>query len=235
MDNLRKFDTYADYSAATLNYPAVSWIVSGNTVAFDAEAPAVNGNLKLVFNISDTTNETLIYNTGGGSEGSEGSDGSDGSGGSGGSFTPDAMWIDGVEITPINTYRFTTTGEHVVELEVPIGELAQVEIPDLVFSNVNMVEVEIRNGVQVIGAQVFYQCQLLTAATIASSVWEIKDQAFDACYDLESATIYATDPPSIGYTIFDNNSPNFTIYVPAEAVEDYKDAWIDYSSIIQAI
>ena len=234
MDNLKRFNTYADYSAATLNYPAVSWIVSENTVEFDAEAPVVNGNLKLVFNISDTTNETLIYNTGGGSGGSDGSDGSDGSGGSGGSFTPDAMWIDGVEITPINTYRFTTTGEHVVELEVPMGEL-NVEIPDLVFNNVNMVEVEIRNGVQVIGVQAFSSCQLLTAVTIASSVWQIKDQAFEVCSSLESATIYATTVPSIGYIIFDNNSPNFTIYVPTESVQDYRDAWIDYSSIIQAI
>ena len=38
MDNLKKFATEADYSAATLNYPAVSWVVSGDTVHFDKEA-----------------------------------------------------------------------------------------------------------------------------------------------------------------------------------------------------
>lgn len=35
MNNLRKFATEAEYSAATLNYPAVSWIVSGDTLHYD--------------------------------------------------------------------------------------------------------------------------------------------------------------------------------------------------------
>ena len=38
MNNLRKFATEAEYSAATLNYPAVSWIVSGDTLHYDKEA-----------------------------------------------------------------------------------------------------------------------------------------------------------------------------------------------------
>ena len=46
MNNLRKFATEADYSAATLNYPAVSWVVSGDTVHFDktsgSPTPVVN-------------------------------------------------------------------------------------------------------------------------------------------------------------------------------------------------
>lgn len=43
MNNLKKFATEADYSAATLNYPAVSWVVSGDTVHFDKGAvPVVN-------------------------------------------------------------------------------------------------------------------------------------------------------------------------------------------------
>lgn len=33
--NLRKFNTEAEYSAATLNYPAVSWIVSGDPIGGD--------------------------------------------------------------------------------------------------------------------------------------------------------------------------------------------------------
>lgn len=35
MDNLRKFANEAEYSAATLNYPAVSWIESDGTVHYD--------------------------------------------------------------------------------------------------------------------------------------------------------------------------------------------------------
>lgn len=38
-NNLKKFTTEADYSAATLNYPAVSWVTSGDTVHFDKTAP----------------------------------------------------------------------------------------------------------------------------------------------------------------------------------------------------
>lgn len=41
MNNLKKFSTEADYSAATLNYPAVSWVVSGDTVHFDKTSPVV--------------------------------------------------------------------------------------------------------------------------------------------------------------------------------------------------
>lgn len=39
MNNLRKFNTENEYQAAQLNYPAVSWIVSGDTVHFDKAAP----------------------------------------------------------------------------------------------------------------------------------------------------------------------------------------------------
>lgn len=39
--NLRKFNTEADYSAATLNYPSVAWVVSGDTLHFDKAAPIV--------------------------------------------------------------------------------------------------------------------------------------------------------------------------------------------------
>ena len=52
MNNLRKFATEADYSAATLNYPAVSWVVSGDTVHFDKTSPVppvVNTKVKLAF------------------------------------------------------------------------------------------------------------------------------------------------------------------------------------------
>lgn len=49
MNNLRKFATEADYSAATLNYPAVSWVVSGDTVHFDKAGATVNNKVKLAF------------------------------------------------------------------------------------------------------------------------------------------------------------------------------------------
>lgn len=41
MRNLRKFNTEAEYSAATLNYPSVAWIVSADTVVYDKSEPVI--------------------------------------------------------------------------------------------------------------------------------------------------------------------------------------------------
>lgn len=50
MNNLKKFSTEADYSAATLNYPAVSWVTGTDTVHFDKTAPVVaNNKVKIAF------------------------------------------------------------------------------------------------------------------------------------------------------------------------------------------
>ena len=50
MNNLKKFSTEADYSAATLNYPAVSWVTGTDTVHFDKTAPVVaNNKVKVAF------------------------------------------------------------------------------------------------------------------------------------------------------------------------------------------
>lgn len=48
MNNLKKFSTEAEYNAATLNYPAVSWVTSTDTVYFDKSAP-VNKKVKIAF------------------------------------------------------------------------------------------------------------------------------------------------------------------------------------------
>ena len=49
MNNLKKFSTEADYSAATLNYPAVSWVTGTDTVHFDKAGAAVNNKVKIAF------------------------------------------------------------------------------------------------------------------------------------------------------------------------------------------
>lgn len=48
MDNLRKFSTESEYTAATLNYPAVSWVTGTNEVHFDASAPAPTPSYKWI-------------------------------------------------------------------------------------------------------------------------------------------------------------------------------------------
>lgn len=66
MNNLKKFETEADYSAATLNYPAVSWVVSGDTVHFDKSGatPTVNDKIMMAFSSDRTGNDILLVNLG---------------------------------------------------------------------------------------------------------------------------------------------------------------------------
>ena len=61
MDNLRKFQTEADYSAATLNYPAVSWVVSGDTVHYDKEATPVANDKVIMAAYSGTGEGTFTF------------------------------------------------------------------------------------------------------------------------------------------------------------------------------
>lgn len=47
--NLKKFNSEADYSAATLNYPAVSWVTGTDAVHFDKTAPASNNKVMMAW------------------------------------------------------------------------------------------------------------------------------------------------------------------------------------------
>jgi len=48
MNNLKKFATEAEYTAATLNYPAVSWVTATDNVHFDKTAPTPTVNDKVM-------------------------------------------------------------------------------------------------------------------------------------------------------------------------------------------
>lgn len=60
MRNLRKFNTEAEYSAATLNYPAVSWIVSGDTVVYDKTEPVVAEDKVIMAFTSANAGENIV-------------------------------------------------------------------------------------------------------------------------------------------------------------------------------
>jgi hypothetical protein len=50
MNNLKKFATEADYNAATLNYPAVSWVTATDNVHFDkGGTPTVNDKVMMAW------------------------------------------------------------------------------------------------------------------------------------------------------------------------------------------
>ena len=83
----------------------------------------------------------------------------------------------------------------------------------------------------------FENCGGLTSITIPNSVTEIGNSAFSYSYSLTSVTIQATTPPTLANTsaFFDTN--DCPIYVPAEAVDAYRQAtnWKTYASRITAI
>ena len=60
-NNLRKFNNEADYSAATLNYPAVSWVVSGDTVHYDKSGSTPTVNDKVIIAAYDGAGEDNMY------------------------------------------------------------------------------------------------------------------------------------------------------------------------------
>ena len=207
MNNLRKFQNEEQYNAATLNYPSVSWIVSGDTVMFDKSAPATFGGLTVKYYIEDPTSEVTLFNGGGDSSSSSESE----SGSGGGGALPTTMIVDGNPETPINTWRFETAGEHIVQYTfednaIPQGFLDGISAPK-----------EVIVGTDIVG---------------------IGSTAFNVA--LTSATCLSTTPPFIGdVSTFGGGAYglSYPIYVPSSAENTYKTAsiWTGLASRIQAI
>ncbi len=204
--NLRKFQNEAEYSAATLNYPAVSWVVNGE-VHFDKTAPATFGGLTVKYYIEDPTSEVTLFNGGGDSSSSSESSSESGGGGA----LPTTMIVDGVEETPINTWRFETAGEHIVQYEFEDNAVPQ-EFLDAI--------------------------RLAKEVIVGTDVVGLGSSAFNVA--LTSATCLSTTPPNIGdISTFGGGaySQIYPIYVPSSAVNTYKTTliWSDLASRIEAI
>lgn len=248
MNNLKKFNTEADYSAATLNYPAVSWVTSTDVVHFDKTVPTPSfSGLTVYYNITDISQPTVLFNGGGGS----------GSGSGSGGVLPSAMIIDGTEVEVANTYQFSTTSEHIINYSfadntIPerflnsLTHVTNVVIGDTITSIGNyafqycsgLTSIIIPDNITSIGDFAFYNCSGLTSITIGNQITEIGELAFGDCSGLTSITVEAVDPPELWSESF-NNTNDCPIYVPAASVDTYKAAtsksWSEYASRIQAI
>ncbi len=112
------------------------------------------------------------------------------------------------------------------------GSLTSVTIPDSVttiggyaFSYCDsLTKVTIPDSVTTIGDWAFASCTSLTSVTIGDSVTTIGNDAFYQCSSLTRVYCKATTPPTLGYSVFDDNAYGRKIYVPAESVEAYKAA-----------
>lgn len=66
MNNLKKFSTEADYSAATLNYPAVSWVTATDNVHFDKSAPTppLPNEIMMAWTAGHSGQDVVLWNGG---------------------------------------------------------------------------------------------------------------------------------------------------------------------------
>ena len=94
----------------------------------------------------------------------------------------------------------------------------------------------IPNTVTSIGSSAFVGSGL-TSITIPASVASIGNGAFRFSNSLASVTVYASDPPSLGSSVFNSCNNLDYIYVFSDLVGTYKGAtrWNAYQSIITAI
>ncbi len=245
---LRKFETEAEYSAATIYRPSVSIILDNmEDVKFDPIPPAppvFEGKYKLT--LSDSTTVSAACDGTSAITQAEIS-----------AYTASLTSAEiGDCVTSINTSAFRYCGgltsctigtgvtsigqnsfydcESLTSIDLPSGVT---RIDKSAFYNcVSLTSVTIPNSVTNIEYSAFRQCSSLTGVTIPSGVTSINNNTFNGCTSLTSITVNATTPPSLSSSAFTNTN-NCPIYVPAASVEAYKTAtnWSAYADRIQPI
>ena len=100
----------------------------------------------------------------------------------------------------------------------------------------NLTELTIPNSIKNIDVDAFRECTRLTELIIGNNVTSIKSRAFQGCSSLTSIISLAEKHPSIAWSDVFNGVPtnSTTVYVPASALNDYKNAWIwkDFGTIL---
>ena len=229
-NNLRRFNTEADYNAAELNYPAVSWVTGTDAVHFDKTAPM---NI-ITYNASAKLSEAPgDYESGLHTNAFSGTNGQQ-------LTMTSHTFENGVGIIKFNGdianigqdafYRCTSlTSVNIPNSVTSIGDGA------FYFCSA-LTSITIPSGVTRIGTYAFYLCRSLTSIIIPNGVTSIGESAFGRCTSLTSVTVDRITPPTLDYSAFDDTN-NCPIYVPSASVDTYKSAtnWVTYASRIQAI
>ena len=205
---INKYQNQSAYDAdSTKQYPNTSLV--GTDVVFkmsDEPEPVAFGGLTVKYNVTqvEAQSEVTLFKGGGGSSTSSSSSES-----GGGGVMPTKMYVDGNEETPINTWRFETAGEHIVQYTFADNTVPQ-----------SFIDANVATATDVI---------------VGTDITEISPEAFNK--ELTSATCLSTTPPTVPSNSAFGNGQNYPIYVPAESVATYKAAttWSSLESRIQAI
>ncbi len=90
------------------------------------------------------------------------------------------------------------------------------------------------SSVEKIKQRGFYKCEKLTAMILPENLLQIESEAFADCYSLDYIRCLSVDPPLLDGSAFNGvEKNNFTVVVPPEAVEAYKnaDGWKEFKRI----
>ena len=92
---------------------------------------------------------------------------------------------------------------------------------------------DIPEGVTEIGDGAFYGCVYLEDMVLPASVQTIGDNTFALCAKVQKITVNALTPPTIQAKTFYDVNRRIPVYVPEEAVADYKadDLWKEFNII----
>lgn len=150
-----------------------------------------------------------------------------------------AMSVDGVPQQNVSTQlTLSEGGDHTLEFELIDPTVIEAEM----FKTIMLESITLPNSVRTIGRNAFdgsFQYSPAKTITIGDKITSIGNSAFNDCRKLESVTILATTPPTLGTYVFSNHKSSLKFYVPAESVAAYKadSSWISngLTNLIYAI
>ena len=193
------YDKYVEVESQVSRDNGVTWETTATTQVLveknSADCGYVNDKLTVTYDVKSTTEDTALFDSSYGR-------------------SIASVEIDGVELQTVqNTYRFSTTGEHVVKYT--FNNPAEIDANCFKPDSVHL---------------------YITKFEVPETITYIGYDSFNSSEDKYDVVVYSTTPPSTSYYFCDPDKVN-KIYVPAESVDVYKNTeyWSTYRDKIVAI
>ena len=126
---------------------------------------------------------------------------------------------------PLSRAHLYLNGEEITDLAIPDGVKS---ISRFAFYGCDgLKSVRIPDGILILEDSTFCDCKGLTSLTLSKSVRSISANVFSGCDALASIYSFNPFPPDLANENFSStNYQNATLYVPDEAVEEYKTTYL---------